>query len=197
LLAILALIMALIFWKPLYDAALVRFHDMLSLEDLTLKHLSYRRWQGWTAAIGMLRERPILGVGLGNFLDYAPRFIRPSSPGGGLPPEYMANAHNLFLDIASQLGLVGLVILLLFLGMLLFELMRGLSEVRGSKLEAIGWGLLGVYVAHIVLSITGHGFWSAKLSIGLNVLLWTLFALMTRLRLVGNKMKSGAITEDR
>ena len=79
--------------------------------------------------------------------------------------------------------------------MLLLELARGLLAARGSKLEPIGWGLLGVYVAHIVIAMFGNGFWTAKMSMAFNILYWTLFALMVRLRSVGSKLHSGTITD--
>lgn len=200
LLALFGLILVLIFWGPVYTYGLARFHDIGSFEDLNLKHLSYGRYQGWNAAIGMIREQPILGVGLKNFRDYAPRFSQPIALGfseGSVVTGYMPDAHNLFLSIAAELGLVGLGFLLLFLGMLLLGLIRGLWATRGNNLIILGLGLLGAYVAHLVMCLTGNGFWVAKSSLVFNFASWTLFALMVKFRYVGDQRSPEAPTGER
>ena len=199
-LTVLALIIVLVFWQPIYNTALLRLHEIHSLEDLSLKRLSPSRYASWVAAFGMVREKPILGVGLKNFGDHAQRFAKAyyfRYEGGRRYIVFMHDSHNMFLTVAADLGLVGLGILLWFLGMLLFELVQGLSAVKGRRLAPIGWGLLGVYVAHIVLGVFNYGFWVIKPTLGINVLCWTLFALMAQLQTVGSRMKSETIAEDR
>ena len=198
-LTVLALIMVLVFWQPIYNTALLRFHEIHSLEDLSLKRLSPSRYESWMAAFGMVREKPILGVGLKNFGDHAQRFAKAyyfRYEGGKPYIVFMHDSHNMFLTVAADLGLVGLGIMLWFLGMLLFQLVQGLSVVKKCRLAPLGWGLLGVYVAHIVLGVFNYGFWVIKPSLGINVLCWTLFALMAQLQTVGSKMNSGITTED-
>jgi len=199
-LTVLALIMVLVFWQPIYNTALLRLHEIHSLEDLSLKRLSPSRYASWVAAFGMVREKPILGVGLKNFGDHAQRFANAyyfrKTEDGTYHIVFMHDSHNMFLTVAADLGLVGLGILLWFLGMLLYELVQGLSAVKGRRLAPIGWGLLGVYVAHIVLGVFNYGFWVIKPTLGINVLCWTLFALMAQLRCVGSKMNSGITSED-
>jgi len=189
--AIIGLFTTVAFWTPIYDYGLARFHSIGSLDNLNLRDLSYSRYQGWTAATAMLRHEPVFGVGLNNFGDVAPRFSSPysgSSPDGELVPMYMSDAHNLFLHVGAEMGLLGLGILLLLLGILLFDLLRGMFAAKATTLEPLGWALFGVYVANIVISTFGAGFWAAKSSLGHNVLYWTLFALMARLRWVANRM---------
>lgn len=61
----------------------------------------------WKEAIEHIKERPLLGVGLGNY----PLLVKPSAE--YREPIY---AHNLYLDIALEVGLIGLAF---FVGLLL------------------------------------------------------------------------------
>jgi len=67
------------------------------------------RVHAWEAAANMSKDRPLLGVGTGAFL-YAWPIYRPIE-------EKMAHvAHNVFLDVVSELGFIGFVLFLIFLG---------------------------------------------------------------------------------
>ena len=77
-----------------------------------------RLWQGATASI---RERPIAGVGLGNY----PLFIKPSA--SYREPIYV---HNLFLDSLVEIGLVGF---FFFMALLFSSLYAAWSAWRRKK----------------------------------------------------------------
>lgn len=76
-----------------------RFATSFSVADTS----SAERLVLWREAVVTIAERPILGVGIGNYLSSA----RPLYQAG--TPFY---AHNLYLDIAVELGIVGLGVLL-------------------------------------------------------------------------------------
>jgi O-antigen ligase len=66
------------------------------------------RTQVWTSAINLLRERPILGGGLDQFLYlYRSRYILPEA---WREPD-LSHPHNVVLDYWISLGLLGLAIL--------------------------------------------------------------------------------------
>ena len=66
----------------------------------------------WRAAIDMIRDRPITGVGLDQFLgQYGRRYVRPD----GWPERYTSHPHNVVLDYWLSLGLAGLALLWLSL----------------------------------------------------------------------------------
>ena len=65
------------------------------------------------AAVQMLRDQPLLGVGIGEFAPQS-SYRRPADPQTGLPPA-AENAHNNFLQIAAELGLPGLLAMLALL----------------------------------------------------------------------------------
>ena len=59
----------------------------------------------WESAIAMIRDHPITGVGLDQFLyQYAPRYIAPEA----WPERFTAHPHDIFLDLWLSLGILGL-----------------------------------------------------------------------------------------
>ncbi|MGQ9552518.1 MAG: O-antigen ligase family protein [Anaerolineae bacterium] len=63
----------------------------------------------WRSAIAMIRERPLLGVGLDNFLyQYRTRYILPSA----WHEPNLSHPHNLLLDFWTRLGIGGPILLL-------------------------------------------------------------------------------------
>jgi O-antigen ligase len=57
----------------------------------------------WRTATRMIAERPLLGVGPGNFGVLYPRYREPDAP-----DEFAPTAHNLFLNVAAETGIAGL-----------------------------------------------------------------------------------------
>lgn len=62
----------------------------------------------WYAAVGMFADRPWFGVGVGNYAAVYPAYR--------IPPwdDPLGHAHNIYLNVAAETGLVGLVAYLLF-----------------------------------------------------------------------------------
>jgi len=68
------------------------------------------RWQYWRASAGMIADHPLTGVGRENFgRHYLEHKLIES-------PEEIANPHNLFVQVAADWGIFGLVGLLAMLG---------------------------------------------------------------------------------
>lgn len=61
----------------------------------------------WKAGLGMIEAHPIAGVGLGNFKFLMPSYLRP-----GAKADLDTMAHNMFIEVAAELGLPALLILL-------------------------------------------------------------------------------------
>lgn len=94
----------------------------------------------WQEATGHIASRPLLGVGLGNY----PLVVKPDAT--YREPIY---AHNLYLDIALELGLVGLV---LFLGFVMTALVSA-WKVWQEKRQYLSLSLvvsLVVFLTHSV-----------------------------------------------
>jgi hypothetical protein len=76
------------------------------------------RWRYWTGSWRMIAEHPWLGVGWANFGEYYLRFRLPSAV------EEIKDPHNLFVKMWAELGIIGLALLIAWLGRLWWELTR-------------------------------------------------------------------------
>jgi O-antigen ligase len=98
----------------------------------------------WAAAMERLRAAPWLGHGFGREIQ-AQAFI-PTAPRGVAHPE-IRHAHNVFLDVAIQLGGVGLAAFIALLGALAFEYRRYLRDPAVAPLGIMGLALLAGFIA--------------------------------------------------
>ena len=121
-----------------------RFLDSKQDYGSTQAHL-----EAWKAGLHMIEAHPIAGVGLGNFKPLMPSYM-------SLPPGTVADvdtlAHNMFIEVAAELGLPAL---LIFLAIFWFTY-RTLSKLRRSTsthyliretASALQAGLVGFAVA--------------------------------------------------
>ena len=94
------------------------------------KHPEGERFLIWTAAVQMIEDYPLMGVGLHNFHDfYQKYYLSPLSVEGALN-----HAHNNFLQIWAENG-VGAFLVYTFLNLYLFRLgWRGRNSVYGMML---------------------------------------------------------------
>ena len=66
----------------------------------------------WRGAVDMIRDHPVTGVGLDQFLgQYGRRYVRPE----GWPERYTSHPHNVLLDFWLSLGIAGVAVLWLIL----------------------------------------------------------------------------------
>lgn len=117
----------------------------------------------WTLAVRAIESHPLQGLGTDNFAGDAKDFLlQPgATTGAGLVVETPKVAHNIYLEIAADLGVVGL---LLFLGIVVACLRCHLRAIRTLKQsgqhadELIARGLLvatvGMLVADFFISDT-------------------------------------------
>src|SRR5207244_1321590 len=71
------------------------------------------RTEAWTAAYKMFRQRPLMGWGLGSFALFGDRFGAPSfstAVRAGLPPSLGETAHNQYVQMLAEMGLIGLLL---------------------------------------------------------------------------------------
>ena len=123
------------------------------------------RWMMWQAALGMIRDRPWLGHGVNTFMDNYLRY----RVGGELWPRY---AHNCYLQVAAETGVVGLAWFLGLLGALFTRLSKGLGRLEPER----GLLLLGVFgglVAFVVQSAYDTNFYAMRQA----ALFWVLAGL--------------------
>jgi O-antigen ligase len=72
------------------------------------------RFYIWQGTLKMIKERLFFGWGIGNFAVFFPKFSPPQLS-QIYPDQFVNNAHNEFLTITAELGILGLAIFLWFL----------------------------------------------------------------------------------
>jgi O-antigen ligase len=102
----------------------------------------------WRTALSVCAEFPIFGVGIGQFPFQASAFNQDEIL--GRIPRF--NAHNQFLEVAAELGMIGGV---LFVGMFAAILWRAWKALRASRNPALGGAIAGV-VAFLITCLGGQ-----------------------------------------
>jgi len=118
------------------------------------------RYRNWTEAVDIIRDYPLGGVGLGNYAHA----VDPSSA-----DRSSIYAHNLFLDIAAETGILSAAV---FLFLIVFSIWR---NIKNNNIISLGLASgLGAFFVH---SIFDTALWSPQVmvvfltivAIGLNV----------------------------
>jgi O-antigen ligase len=118
------------------------------------------RFEMWKAAILMFKDSPLLGKGLGTFMDYLPKY-------SNLGSQY---THNCYLQILAETGLLGLVSFLWFLGEIITRCYKRLIK----NFDIL---FLGVFLGFLAFLI--HSFFDTQLySLKLSILFWLLASFL-------------------
>jgi putative inorganic carbon (HCO3(-)) transporter len=175
------------FWQtwalPLAAGGLISFVivAVLALEPLRARAMSIFAGRGdssnnfrlnvWAAAIDMIKARPVLGIGPGNdaFNKIYPLFQR---------PRFTAlSAYSIFLEIAIEVGFIGLACFFWLLATTLQSAWQSLYHLR-QKQAAEGFWLLGAIA--VIVGMLGHGLvdtvWYRP---QISTLWWLMLALVT------------------
>jgi hypothetical protein len=99
----------------------------------------------------MIRSRPWFGLGIGQYYSSSPMFLNTQ-----LAWAYGSeNAHDYFMQIAAELGLIGFAVAVALAAGMLWMIMRALARAPGNdRLLGLGCGL----VAFLATCATGHPF---------------------------------------
>lgn len=134
----------------------------------------YLRKQIWRVSLEIIGKHPVLGLGAGwePFQEYVREHYPGLQPGQNTP-----HAHNNFLQIAAESGLVALALFLAFMGMLVAQVFRAWRDSeRQTKRRFVIAGFFALLV-----SITIYGLTNYSLRYTIGMLIWVCFALMTLL----------------
>src|SRR3989339_245958 len=130
------------------------------------------RWIMWKSAVSMIKDRPVNGFGAGTyrvrFTEYEAKLLK-TKEFTGYPHIITKDAHNDYLQIGSELGVLGLLLLLLFIGSVIFGAIRNLSKEENDK-KVIYIGLLCSLIAFLV-----HMFFNFPLKIAPSAVLFFTF----------------------
>jgi putative inorganic carbon (hco3(-)) transporter len=124
------------------------------------------RLEIWRDTLHMLRDHPIFGAGLRAYaIVMRPYVTTPTR----LPELY---AHDIFLSMWAELGLLGLAAFAVLLGMLLWRGWSGFSKAEGFA-KALLWGTSAAFVAITVHGLVDTPYYGNDLSVEF----WILAAL--------------------
>ena len=137
--------------------------------DPTYRGSGFRE-QFTRTSLRMIGARPFFGVGEGQYYQASPLFLSPQ-----LAWTYGAeNAHNFFLQLGGELGLVGLSLFVIWLGAPIARAARALAcAPRDARLL----GTAGGVTVFLITCVTGHPFLLGEVAYPF----WLQFGLMTAL----------------
>lgn len=131
------------------------------------------RLEIWSRASYMIQDFPFTGIGMGTFRQVA-NLLYPFFLAG--PDAEIPHAHNLFLQVAVDLGVPGL---LAWLALFMLACVLAWQTYRGGRtsgdrwLAGLGAGLLGSQVALVIHGLTDAAMWGTRPAI----VVWALWGL--------------------
>lgn len=149
-----------------HDALLERLMSIMNPTDTS----STLRLALWESTIAMIMDKPFLGIGWGAYWMVYPDydfFINNAS-------TKIFHAHNMYLNIAAEIGIPGLIT---FLAMMYGHLRLALVTIKGSVQywsSGIMLGIVGAIFGLIVNGFTDYVLFNIQLS----MLFWLLNALI-------------------
>ena len=110
-------------------------------EDINDENYSVLERQAhWQAGLDMLRDEVALGVGFGNYGDAYGQYALINWP------DALGHAHNYYINLLAEVGIVGLAAYLLLWAVVLWQTIRLLRNLAWPE-RGIAMGLLAVWVA--------------------------------------------------
>ena len=143
------------------------------------------RWKIWVNTFQIFKDFPLFGSGLGTFVQVFPMYRSFHIRG------LVTHAENDFLQLASEVGLVGVGLLLILFLFLLYKAISGirsLSHRESGRYIGIG-GLVGI------LALMFHSIAERNIQVPSNALLYTiLWAIILRISTGGVNRSNNLIT---
>ncbi|MBD2462791.1 O-antigen ligase family protein [Oscillatoria sp. FACHB-1407] len=121
----------------------------------------------WQIALDLIRERPLLGWGLGNYkLIYPERLIDPTHP-------YIAHPHNIWLLLGSEAGIPAMLLMTVLVGYICYRAVRLLLLQKTAPISP------GIVLAYLLAFWGCIGFALFDVTLydaGINIMNWTMLA---------------------
>jgi len=136
-----------------------RLERITSLFVLT-EGTTFLRLKLWEATLAMIRDHPLFGVGLDNFLYQYPRYMLPEA---WQEPD-LSHPHNIALDWWTRLGVMG-VAALICLQVAFFHLgLRLYRSLEEGDLRALVLGLMASMVAFLAHGLIDNSYFLVDLA---------------------------------
>lgn len=153
------------------DSILGRLKSIVVLSDPS----SLDRRAIWQVAVRMIKDRPLFGQGLSTFMGNFARF--------GKDYYYLKHgiipyAHNCYLQIAAETGIVGLASFLMLIGTFFIHTIKSLAKIKDKLYHAVLSGISAGIIVTLVHSAVDTNLYSLQLS----VLFWIMLGLNAALQ---------------
>jgi O-antigen ligase len=115
----------------------------------------------WRSALHMVRDHPIFGIGLDQFLN---QYQGPYTDPGHQRERWLSHPHNLILDCWLSLGIIGLLVA----GWTMLRFVRGVRAVIGQadpRRAALGQAVLAGMTAVIVHGLIDNSYFLQDLAL--------------------------------
>jgi O-antigen ligase len=138
----------------------------------------------WKAALNIFKDHPVFGAGPGMYEKLFDKYY--AAPEGYKGYTYL-HAHNTYLELMAEMGVVGLLAFLGIFAVFLKYAFKTIISTSGDK-QAIILGLTGTVIGILILCTTG-----TVIIVGLNTsaLFWFLFGIAVSLSSQGNGLQLG------
>lgn len=147
----------------IFGGVIGNFFKIPIFSDLSFQHRLYAE----KAALEIFSTNPILGVGFGNFENFAEYYLTQR------PDFSLLVTHNFYLRMLAETGILGFLIFLLFLGFLLQVLLKSqimIRQIKNSEIEKFIQGLFLAFFSILVVWLFSEGYNFSYI--------WFIFALM-------------------
>lgn len=114
--------------------------DVAAVEVTDQNYAALERLAHWQSALAMWRDHPWLGVGFGNYAVAYSQYALPKWP------MALGHAHNYYLNVAAETGLLGLTAYLCLWGVVFCYVWRVLRAATDRRTRALALGALGMLV---------------------------------------------------
>jgi len=136
-------------------------------------------------ALAMIKEKPMLGIGIGNFVNYSrnfPAFLRAANKiansggqtGQQIPEWLYQPTHNIYLLIAAEIGILGA---LLFIVFLLIKVIKALKPIKPKEISDLVGPMIFLFAGFLIVGLSDHFFWTLQSGI---IMFWLTNGLLER-----------------
>lgn len=128
----------------------------------------------WEEAVDIIRQFPFFGTGLNTYSKIAPGY---KLSWGGYP-------HNCYLQMAAEIGMIGLISFLMMVGILFFRTLKAVIKMRDPFLKSVVSGACAGLLGFLIQSCLDTTLYSVQLA----NFMWILMGLIVAAIAVDGKL---------
>jgi putative inorganic carbon (HCO3(-)) transporter len=117
----------------MFYALLLTFHRGIDFGS-KIKNTSVNRIENWKAGIGIIKDSPLLGVGLSNFGSVYPKYKLDIA-------EETQFAHNNFIQVWAEQGIFGFIAFCIMWFVVFKNGVRGLRKIKDRNVYPLAYGI--------------------------------------------------------